>query len=259
MSLIHLHIDGHLAEIVLQRPKALNALNLAMLAELDAALEKLEAATDLRCLLLHTAGDKAFVAGADIAEMAQMGPAEAQSFSQLGNRIFARLARFPAPVIAALKGYALGGGFELALAADIRVGSPSLRLAFPETSLGITPGFGGTQRLARLIGPNRAAEWIFTGRHIKAEEALQLGLISALHPEDELLAAARSLAHKLCSRSPIALRQAKTAIYDGIALPLDEALALEAELFAECFNSNDQKRAMAAFLAKEAFDDFKNA
>lgn len=258
MTLINIELEDKIVVVTLNRPKALNALNSELLRELSAALDDLREKNDLRCLIVTGSGEKAFVAGADIAEMAEMTADEAEDFSLFGQEVFSNLATFPCPVIAAIHGYALGGGFELALACDIRIAADTARFAFPETGLGITPGFGGTQRLARLTQPAFAAELIFTGRHIKAEEAEDKGVVNRVVPAADLMAEVKKVAESIAAKGPIAVRMAKEALWSGLDLDIDTGMEVEAELFAECFDSSDQKGAMQAFLNKEEFTDFQN-
>lgn len=247
-----------IALLTLNRPEALNALNSELLRELYDRLKALEKEDDLRCLVVTGSGEKAFAAGADIGEMADMNPDEAEEFAAFGHEVFSYLSTFPCPVIAAIHGYALGGGFELALACDIRIAADTARFAFPETGLGITPGFGGTQRLARLTNAAYAMELIFTGRRIKGEEALEQGAVNRLVPASELMSEAMKMAESIAANAPIGVRMAKEAVQRGLDLDLDTGMEVEAELFAECFDSSDQKDAMQAFLKKEKFTDFQN-
>lgn len=238
-----------LALITLNRPDALNALNRTMLAELDAVFRSLEADPDLRSVILTGAG-KAFVAGADIKEMVDFGPEEARAFARSGQGVLERIAGFPRPVIAAVNGFALGGGCELALACDLRIASARAKAGQPEVNLGVTPGFGGTQRLARLVGPARAKRLLFTGEVIDAEEALRLGLFDEVVSPEALLPRCRELAALMAAKGPAAVAACKAAVDRGLGLPLSEGLALEGEAFARCFATADQKEGMAAFIDK---------
>lgn len=258
MALIERTLEKKIATLTINRPQALNALNTETLAALRDELKALAAETDLRCLIIKGGGEKAFVAGADISEMAEKNEAEGAEFGRFGNEVFSLVAAFPAPVIAAVNGYALGGGFELALACDIRIAAETARFAFPETGLGITPGFGGTQRLARLAGPAIASELIFTGKRIKAEEALRLGIVNEVCPAEALLERAQAVAESIAAKGPIAVREAKRAIREGLEGTLAAGLNFESECFGRCFASEDQKKAMQAFLKKETFTDFAN-
>lgn len=258
MSLVNLQIQDRVALLELNRPEALNALNTELLGELLEAIQGLGEKEDVRCLVITGAGEKSFVAGADIQEMAELGPRQAEAFSQFGSKVFEALGQMPYPVIAAVNGYALGGGFELALASDIRIASTKASFAFPETGLGILPGFGGSQRLARLCGTGLACELIFTGRRVKAEEALRLGLVNQVVEPEDLINKALEMAKEITAKAPIAIARAKQAIYATESLGLSQGLALESSLFGTCFDSQDQKRAMAAFCKKEQFSDFQN-
>ena len=258
MSFVELKKNGKTAVLTINRPEALNALNSQVLCDLKAALDELKKEADLRCLIITGAGPKSFVAGADIGEMSTMNPKKGEAFGIAGNKVMSQVASFPCPVIAAVNGYALGGGFELALACDLRLASEKARFACPETGLGITPGFGGTQRLARLVGPALASELIFTGRTVKADEALAKGMVSQVCAPEELLDKAQELANTIAGRAPIAIRQAKKAIRGGLDLTLEKGLDYESECFGECFDSEDQKNAMKAFVEKQPFNDFQN-
>ena len=258
MSFVELKKNDKTAVLTINRPEALNALNSQVLSDLKAALDELKKEADLRCLIITGAGPKSFVAGADIGEMSTMNPKKGEAFGIAGNKVMSQVASFPCPVIAAVNGYALGGGFELALACDLRLASEKARFAFPETGLGITPGFGGTQRLARLVGPALASELIFTGRTVKADEALAKGVVSQVCAPEELLDKAQELADTIAGRAPIAIRQAKKAICGGLDLTLEKGLDYESECFGKCFDSEDQKNAMKAFVEKQPFNDFQN-
>ena len=258
MSFVEIQKNSKTAVLTINRPEALNALNSQVLSDLKAALDELKKEADLRCLIITGAGPKSFVAGADIGEMSTMNPKKGEAFGIAGNKVMSQVASFPCPVIAAVNGYALGGGFELALACDLRLASEKARFAFPETGLGITPGFGGTQRLARLVGPALASELIFTGRTVKADEALAKGMVSQVCAPEELLDKAQELADTIAGRAPIAIRQAKKAIRGGLDLTLEKGLDYESECFGECFDSEDQKNAMKAFVEKQPFNDFQN-
>lgn len=243
-------IDGHVAELTIARPEALNALSREVLEDLHEAF----CAIDLdvvRAVILTDDGTKSFVAGADIASMARMKREEARAFSTLGNDVFLGIESFPVPVIAAVNGYALGGGMELALAADIRLAAENALFGQPECTLGITPGFGGTQRLARVAGTGRAAELIYTGRTIDAATALAFGIVNAVYPQEQLLDEARKLAGRIAQAAPIAVRASKRAILAGESVPLEHSVKAEEELFSSCFETADQRAAMEAFLSKE--------
>ncbi len=250
-------LGGAVDTLTVNRPEALNALNSQVLDELSRALDELDLST-VRCLIVRGAGDKAFVAGADIAQMKDLSRAEGEAFGRLGNDVMRKLETLPIPTIAAVGGYALGGGCELAMACDFRICSDTAVFGQPETGLGITPGFGGTQRLARLIGPGMAKQLIYTARNIKADEALRIGLVNAVHPLGELYAAAEKLAGQIAANAPIAVRAAKRAIDEGLELPMDRAIAVEAAAFGSCFDTADQREGMGAFLEKRKHDPFTN-
>jgi enoyl-CoA hydratase len=248
----HLELSGTDAVRVLTitRPAKLNALNRAALAELQSALQALAAETTLRVLIVTGAGAKAFVAGADIAEFEGFTPDQATRYARLGQAVFDTLETLPVPTIAAINGYALGGGCELALACTFRLVADTARLGLPETSLGLIPGFGGTQRLARAVGRQQALELILTGRQVTADEAVRLGLALRVVPAAQLLEEAQALAEQLASRAPLALRYAREAIADGLDRPLADGLALEARLFGLAASTDDMREGVRAFLEK---------
>ena len=249
--------EGPLLTLTLNRPESLNAPNAQVLDDLSAALDAVDLDT-VRCLIFTGAGEKAFAAGADIAAMANMTPEEAAAFSRRGNEVFRRIETFPLPTIAAVNGYALGGGCELAMACDMRLCSETAAFGQPEVTLGITPGFGGTQRLMRLVGMGKAKEIIFSARNVKAAEALEIGLVNAVHSPEELLPAAKKLGARIAKNAPIAVRVCKAAMNEGIDLPMDEAVDAEIREFSGCFETKDQKRGMTAFLNKQKNVEFEN-
>ena len=257
MSFVKSQQEGAVLTLTLDRPEALNALNQQVLDDLSAALDGVDLST-VRCIILTGSGEKAFAAGADIAAMADMGPEAAVAFSRHGNEVFRRIETFPCPTIAAVNGYALGGGCELSMACDIRLCSENALFGQPEITLGITPGFGGTQRLMRLVGMGRAKELIFSARTVKAPEALAIGLVNAVYPAEELLPAARKLAARIARNAPIAVRACKAAMNEGMDLDMDEALDAEVREFSGCFMTEDQKRGMQAFLNKQKNIEFYN-
>lgn len=257
MSCVTLERRGHVGLITVNRPESLNAINMQMLRELDQLLDELEADQEIFVLVITGAG-RAFAAGADISEMADFSAAEAERFGRMGNGLFMRLSRFPRPVIAAVNGYALGGGCELAMGCDIRFGSEKAKLGMPEVGLGIIPGFGGTQFLQRIVGTSTAMELVLTNRTIGAEEALSIGLIDHLCPPEELLDQAMALAEQIAAKPQVAVRQAKQAIRMGRQMDLSSAMSFEAEAFGLCFSTEDQKDAMRAFLKRETVSEFKN-
>ena len=249
-GLATLCIGGGMGCATIDRPQALNALNPEVLADLKAAFEAIDQNT-VRCVVLTGAGDKSFVAGADIGSMSTMTKAEGEAFGKLGNDVFLMIEHFPLPVIAAVNGFALGGGNELAMSCDIRLCSDNAVFGQPEVGLGITPGFGGTQRLARLVGMGMAKQLVYSALNIKADEALRIGLVNAVYTQEELLPAALKLAGKIAKNAPIAVRNCKKAINDGISLPIEKAVEVEEKLFGDCFETHDQVEGMGCFLSRE--------
>lgn len=241
--------DGWL-EVAIDRPKALNALNAATLAELEELAGELESRSELRGLILTGGGDKAFVAGADITELTGLGPAEARAYAARGQALFTRIERGSKPVIAAIGGYALGGGCELALACHLRVLSSRAKLGLPEVGLGVIPGFGGTQRLARIVGLGRALEMILGGEMVDAETAFRLGLANRVVEPEQLLDTCREIAGSIGKRAPLAVSAALRAAVHGRDLPLEDGLALEAAEFALLAHTEDWKEGTGAFVEK---------
>lgn len=258
MAVVELVQKGDVSVLTINRPKALNALNDEVITELDKVLDSIDPAAT-RCVIVTGAGEKAFVAGADIAQMSGLTKAEGEAFGKHGNDVFRKLETLPVPTIAAVNGFALGGGCELAMSCDIRICADTAVFGQPEVGLGITPGFGGTQRMARLIGPGKAKELIYTARNIKAPEALEIGLVQAVYPADQLMAEAEKMAARIAGNAPIAVRACKKAINDGLQVDMDAAIAVEEKLFGSCFETQDQKQAMAAFVEKRKHDPFVNA
>ena len=250
MSFVKTELQGAVAVVTIDRPQALNALNPEVLADLKAAFEGIDQ-NAVRCVVLTGAGEKSFVAGADIGSMSTMTKAEGEAFGKLGNDIFLMIENFPLPVIAAVNGFALGGGNELAMSCDIRLCSDNAVFGQPEVGLGITPGFGGTQRLARLVGMGMAKQMVYSALNFKADEALRIGLVNAVYPQAELMDAALKLAAKIAKNAPIAVRNCKKAMNEGIALPMADAVVVEEKLFGDCFETHDQVEGMACFLSKE--------
>jgi enoyl-CoA hydratase len=236
--------------VTLNRPKALNALNAALMAEIDALVDAIAKDLTVKAVIFTGSGDKAFVAGADIAEMQPMSAVQGRDWGKFGQRIMDKIENLPQPVIAAVNGFALGGGCELAMACDIRIASDKAKFGQPEVTLGIPPGFGGTQRLARLVGKGRAKELLFTGDMIDAQEAYRIGLANKVVPAEELMAAAKALAQKIISRGPVAVAVCKAAVNEGLDTDLQTGVAYEAEVFGLCFATADQKEGMAAFVEK---------
>lgn len=257
MEFVTYEAEGQIGLITICRPKALNALNSAVLGELDEVLDNVDLQT-IRALILTGAGEKSFVAGADIAEMSSLTKAEGEAFGKKGNDVFRKLEKFPIPVIAAVNGFALGGGCEIAMSCDIRICSENAMFGQPETGLGITPGFGGTQRLARLIGAGMAKEMIYAARNISAEDAYRIGLVNKVCPQEELMPAARKLAESIARNAPIAVRNSKKAIDEGLQTDIDQAIVIEEKMFGDCFETADQKEGMSAFLERRKEKNFIN-
>ena len=254
--------NGNVATITINREKALNALNSQVLDELNATLDAVDLAT-VRCLVITGAGAKSFVAGADIGEMSSLTKAEGEAFGKRGNDVFRKIETFPIPVIAAVNGFALGGGCEISMSCDIRICSDNAVFGQPEVGLGITPGFGGTQRLARLVGAGMAKQMIYTARNIKAADAYRIGLVNEVYSaevdadgnvvksaQEVMLAAAQKMAATIAKNAPIAVRNCKKAINDGLDADMDQAVVIEEKLFGDCFETEDQKYGMAFFLDK---------
>ena len=254
--------NGNVATITINREKALNALNSQVLDELNATLDAVDLAT-VRCLVITGAGAKSFVAGADIGEMSSLTKAEGEAFGKKGNNVFRKIETFPIPVIAAVNGFALGGGCEISMSCDIRICSDNAVFGQPEVGLGITPGFGGTQRLARLVGAGMAKQMIYTARNIKAADAYRIGLVNEVYSaevdadgnvvksaQEVMLAAAQKMAATIAKNAPIAVRNCKKAINDGLDADMDQAVVIEEKLFGDCFETEDQKYGMAFFLDK---------
>ena len=257
MEFINYEVEGQIGIITINRPKALNALNSTVLDELDKTLDAVDLEA-VRCLILTGAGEKSFVAGADIGEMSTLTQSEGEAFGKKGSDVFRKLETFPLPVIAAVNGFALGGGCEISMSCDIRICSENAVFGQPEVGLGITPGFGGTQRLARIVGTGKAKEMIYGARNIKAEEAYRIGLVNNVYPLDELMPAAKKLAATIARNAPIAVRACKRAINEGLQVDMDQAIVIEEKLFGSCFESHDQKEGMAAFLEKRKVEAFLN-
>ena len=246
---IQVQIDGALATVTISREAALNALSSKVLSELTAAVAELEISTDVRVVILTGAG-KAFVAGADIAEMCELTPRQAQAFAEMGGALAQSIETSEKPWIAAVNGFALGGGCELAMACDFVYASDKAKFGQPEVKLGIIPGFGGTQRLARRVGIAKAKELCMTGDMIDAAEALRIGLCDAVWPAGELMARARDVAGRIAANGPVAVAEVKRLVQLGQSTTLDHALALEQQSFGLLFSTEDQREGMSAFLAK---------
>lgn len=261
MEFVTYEQEGYVGIVTISRPKALNALNSAVLEELEATFKAVDLEAT-RCLILTGAGDKSFVAGADIGEMSTLTKAEGEAFGKKGNDVFRMIETFPIPVIAAVNGFALGGGCEISMSCDIRLCSDNAVFGQPEVGLGITPGFGGTQRLARLVGAGMAKQLIYTARNIKAADAYRIGLVNDVFKatvdeegnvtataQENLLAGAKKMAAGIAANAPIAVRNCKKAINDGLQVNIDEAIVIEEKLFGDCFETEDQKAGMGNFLA----------
>ena len=243
-------VENGIATITINRPKALNALNLDTVTELKDSIKKIAVDKAVKVVVITGAGEKSFVAGADIKEMATKTPAEGREWGQFGQNVFTEIENMPQPVIAAINGFCLGGGCELSCACDIRYASENAKFGQPEVGLGITPGFGGTQRLTRVVGRGQAKELIYTGGMIGAEDAKAIGLVNKVVPQEELMPAVLKLAGKIAKNAPVAVQLSKAAINRGINCDVVTGIAYEAEVFGLCFSTNDQKEGMAAFVEK---------
>ena len=250
MGFVTTEVQGAVEIITIDRPQALNALNPDVLNDLKAAFDAVDQ-NAVRCIVLTGEGDKSFVAGADIGSMSTMTKAEGEAFGKMGNDIFRSIETFPIPVIAAVNGFALGGGNELAMSCDIRICSENAMFGQPEVGLGITPGFGGTQRLARLVGAGMAKELVYAAVNIGAEEALRIGLVNHVYPQAELMEQAMKLANKIARNAPIAVQACKKAINEGLEVTTEEGEVIEEKLFGSCFETHDQKEGMGCFLSRE--------
>ncbi len=263
MEFVTYEVKDRVGIITINREKALNALNSQVLDELSEAFDGVDQG-EIRCIVLTGAGEKSFVAGADIGEMSSLTKAEGEAFGKKGNDLFRKIETFPLPVIAAVNGFALGGGCEISMSCDIRICSENAVFGQPEVGLGITPGFGGTQRLARLVSPGMAKQLIYTARNIKADEAYRIGLVNqvvkaevneagevTVSAKDALMAAALKMASGIAANAPIAVRNCKKAINDGLQVDMDKAIVIEEKLFGDCFETEDQRAGMANFLEKD--------
>jgi enoyl-CoA hydratase len=253
---IILEKEEKVAVITINRPKALNALNSETLKEIDAAIDDVSSDKEILAVILTGAG-KAFVAGADITEMKDLNTIEGRSFGILGNKVFRKLETMEKPVIAAVNGFALGGGCEISMACDMRIASAKAKFGQPEVSLGITPGFGGTQRLPRLVGEGMAKELIFSGKIIDAQEALRIGLVNRVVEPEQLMDEVKNLANTIAQQAPVAVKLCKVAIGRGMQSDIDTGLYYESEVFGQCFSTEDQKEGMTAFVEKRD-KSFKN-
>ena len=273
MGYVDYEQEGHVGIVTINRPKALNALNEEVLKDLETVFDAIDQET-VRAVILTGAGEKSFVAGADIAAMSTMTKEEGEAFGKFGNDIFRKIETFPIPVIAAVNGFALGGGCEISMSCDIRICSDNAVFGQPEVGLGITPGFGGTQRLARLVGAGMAKQMIYTARNIKAADAYRIGLVNEVYSaevdadgnvvksaQEVMLAAAQKMAATIAKNAPIAVRNCKKAINEGLDADMDQAVVIEEKLFGDCFETEDQKYGMAFFLDKnkeKVKEPFKN-
>lgn len=242
--------EGEIAIVSINRPQALNAMNTEVLSEMSQMMSDLENDESINVIILTGSGEKAFVAGADIGAMSKLTPMEGREFGQRGQRVLAKIENLKKPVIVAINGFALGGGCEIAMACDIRIASDKARIGQPEVNLGIIPGFGGTQRLPRLVGIGKAKELIFTGDMIDANEALRIGLVDKVVPHDKLMEEAKKMAKNIAGKGQAAIRLAKSAINNGVNADLSTGCILEKEAFGVCFSTEDQKEGMKAFLEK---------
>lgn len=257
MEFVKLERQGHIALITIDRPDALNALNSQVLTDLSQALDQIEANEDIYVAVLTGAG-RSFVAGADIAEMKDFSAIDGKRFGVRGGEIFLKLENLSKPVIAAINGFALGGGCELAMACDIRLAGEKAKFGQPEVGLGITPGFGGTQRLPRIVGVSKAMELILTGKIIGAAEAQSIGLVSAVYPAEELMPKAMELAKAICANAQIAVCESKRCIRKGMQTDIHTGCAFEAEAFGVTCGTQDKAEGMSAFLEKRVEKHFKN-
>lgn len=242
--------EDRLAVLYINRPKALNALNKDTLLEIKSAVTEVNEDTQIDVVIISGAGDKAFVAGADIAYMQNLSAIEGRAFGALGQEVFSLIESMEKPVIAAVNGFALGGGCELAMCCDFRIASEKAKFGQPEVGLGITPGFGGTQRLPRLVGSGMAKQMLYTADVIDANEALRIGLVNSVVAAEELMDFARSIARRIISKGQIAVRLSKVAANEGMQTDIDRAMTIEADAFGLCFATEDQKEGMGAFVEK---------
>lgn len=251
------NVENHVARIVINRPEAMNSLNAKTMDELETAVKKIEKDASINAVIVTGAGDKAFVAGADITELQILDGPNGKAFAQRGQKIFKDLEDLDRPVVAAINGFALGGGCELAMACHIRIASEKAKFGQPEVNLGVIPGYGGTQRLPRLVGTSKALELILSGNIIKADEALRIGLVDQVVAPDELIPTVYKLVETISSKGPIAVRQSMNAIKYGMNVSLTDGLDIEANLFGEVCGTEDKKEGTTAFLEKRK-PEFKN-
>ena len=257
MGFVKLEQQGHVGVVTIDRQEALNALNSQVLSDLDAVLDEVEASEEIYVVVLTGAG-RSFVGGADIGEMKEFSSADGKKFGVHGGSVFLKLENLSKPVICAVNGFALGGGCELSMACDIRLASEKAKFGQPEVGLGITPGFGGTQRLPRIVGISKAMELILTAKVIKAEEAKAIGLVSEVYPPEELMPKALELANAICANAQIAVKESKRCIRMGMQTDIHTGSAFEAEAFGVTCGTEDKDEGMGAFLEKRAEKNFKN-
>ncbi|NLU49538.1 MAG: short-chain-enoyl-CoA hydratase [Syntrophomonadaceae bacterium] len=246
--------EDQVAILTVNRPKALNALNRDTLLDIKKAVEIVRDDPEVSVLIVTGAGDKAFVAGADITFMQEMTAVEGREFGLLGQAVFSLIESMEKPVIAAIKGFALGGGCELAMSCDFRIAADNAKFGQPEVGLGVTPGFGGTQRLPRLVGTGMAKQLLYTGDQIDANEALRIGLVNYVVPAGELMDYVKKIAKKIASRGQLAVRFCKVAVNEGMQTDINRSMTIEADLFGLCFATEDQKEGMKAFVEKRKAD-----
>ncbi len=247
---LNLSINNHIATLIIDQPKTLNSLDMTILGNLELLVDGLVANPEVKVVIISGAGEKAFVAGGDIAAMQPLGPLGARKIVEQAQRIFNKIEFSRKIFIAAINGYALGGGCELAMACDIRLAARHAKLGQPEIRLGIIPGWGGTQRLSRLVGKGKAKELMLTGAMIDADEACRIGLVNQVYPGDILMSKTVEMAKEIATKPQLAVRLIKEAVDNGLEMPVDKAFSYEAELFSLCFASEDQKEGMQAFLEK---------
>lgn len=250
MENVILKEENGIAEVTINRPKALNALNSETLKELGSVIDDISVNDNIKAVIITGSGEKSFVAGADIAQMSKLNSIEATKFSRLAQNVFSQIEDLPKLVIAAVNGFALGGGCELAMSCDIRFASKKAKFGQPEVNLGILPSFGGTQRLPRLVGKGIAKELIFSADMISSDEAYRIGLVNKIYEPDELLSKSKEFAQKVMNKSPWGVKLAKASINNGLDVDLEAGLKYEANSFGLCFSTEDQKEGMKAFLEK---------
>ena len=254
---IKYEVKESIAYVTVNRPQALNALNMDVLGELYDVFSTIEKDADVKAVVLTGEG-RAFVAGADIAQMYELSPIEGREMMTLGHKVMNLIESIEKPVIAAVNGFALGGGCELSMACDIRIASEKAKFGQPEVGLGIIPGFGGTQRLIRLVGIGKAKEMIYSAKNIKADEAYRIGLVNGVCTQEELMPTVMKLAKRIAANAPIAVRNCKMAMTEGFLADLDHAVSIEEKYFSECFETEDQREGMKAFLEKRKVEEFHN-